>query len=127
MSWRLELGGQIRKARESAQMSQEGLAAKVSDRFTISRAQISNIENGKSAPAVNIVTEISEILRTEFEIGRCKIGKRTELPAGSLTVVPRQLSLEFDVEHRFAAASLKVTSTPEDSISLRAVFTRARA
>ena len=104
-------------------MSQEGLSAKVSARFSITRAQISNIERGKSAPAVNIVTEIAEALGTEFLIGGCRIGKCIRQVTGPLTVMPRQLSLEFDVEHKFDSASLKLTSMHEDSISLQAVFT----
>lgn len=126
MGWLSELGGQIREARKLAKMSQEELSAKVSVRFSITRAQISNIERGKSAPAVNIVTEIAEALGTEFVIGGCRIGKRTEQVTGQLTVMPRQLSLEFDVEHKFDSASLKLTSMREDSISLQAVFTYER-
>ena len=113
MGWLSELGVQIREARKSAKMSQEELSAKVSARFSITRAQISHYENGKSAPAVNIVTEIAEVLVTEFVVGGCRIGKLTEQAAGPLTVMPRQLSLEFDVEHKFDSASLKKLSTAE--------------
>ena len=126
MGWLLDLGGQIQKARKSAKMSQEGLAAKVSARFPISRAQISHYESGLSAPAVNIVTEIAEALGTEFVVGGCRIGKRTEQVAGPLTIMPRQLNFEFDVEHKFDSATLKLTSMPEDSISLQAIFTHER-
>ncbi len=124
MGWLLELGGQIRKARKSAGMSQEELSAKVSARFTITRAQISNIENGNCAPAVNIVTEIAEALDAEFVIEGCKIGKRADLASSPLGAVPQQLSLEFDVDHTFTVTALKLTSMPEDAISLQAVITR---
>jgi transcriptional regulator with XRE-family HTH domain len=129
MQWKTELGNKIREAREAAKMSQEGLSAEISAKFgyKYTRAQISNIENGKSAPAVNIVSAIAEVLRAEFEVGGCKIGKRNEPSVGQLTAVPQQLSFPFDVVHSFSAASLRLTSLPENSISLQAVFTRARA
>jgi transcriptional regulator with XRE-family HTH domain len=128
MSWKTELGEKIRKARELADMSQEELSAEISAKFSYkyTRARISQIENGISAPAVNIVTAIAEILNAEFEIGGCKIGKRSELVVGRLSVMAQQLCLEFDVEHSFSAASLKLTSLPENSISLQAVFTRGQ-
>ena len=129
MQWKKELGKQIREARESANMSQEGLSGEISARFSYpyTRAQISHIENGKSAPAVNIVSAIAEVLRVEFEVGGCRIGKRSELALGRLSVMPQQLCLEFDVEHSFSAASLKLISLPENSISLQAVFTRRKS
>jgi transcriptional regulator with XRE-family HTH domain len=124
MQWKKELGEKIRKARELAEMSQEELSAEISDKFAYkyTRAQISHIENGKSAPAVNIVSAIAEILHAEFEVGGCKIGRRSEQAEGRLTVMPQQLSFPFDVEHSFAAASLKLTPMAENSIYLQAVF-----
>ena len=89
---------------------------------TFTRAQISNIENAKSAPAVNIVSAIAEILQADLKVEGCKIIKLSELPSGQLTLMPQQLSLQFDVEHSFSAATLKLTSSSEDSISLFAVF-----
>jgi transcriptional regulator with XRE-family HTH domain len=129
MQWKKELGEKIRKARESANMSQEELSAEILSKFAYkyTRAQISHVENGKSAPAVNIVSAIAEVLRTEFDVGGCRIGKRSELAVGHLSVMPQQLCLEFDVEHSFSAASLKLTSLPENSISLQAVFTRGQS
>jgi transcriptional regulator with XRE-family HTH domain len=129
MQWKTELGKKIREARELAEMSQEELSAKISAKFAYkyTRAQISHVENGKSAPAVNIVSAIAEVLHTEFEVGGCRIGIRSEQAVGHLTVMPRQLCLEFDLEHKFASASLRLTSMPEDSISLQAVFTREHA
>jgi len=125
----MELGEKIRKARELANMSQEELSVEILSKFAYkySRAQISHVENGKSAPAVNIVSAIAEVLSAEFEIGGCKIGKVTDLAVGRLSVMPKQLCLEFDLEHSFSSASLKLTSLPENSISLQAVFTRGQS
>ena len=109
-------------------MSQEELSSKISAMFssTFTRAQISHIENGISAPAVNIVSAIAEILEADLEVGGCRITKLSELPAGQLTVMPQQLSFPFDVERFFSAATLKLTALPENSISLQAVFTRGQ-
>ena len=129
MLWKMELGEKIRKSRELARMSQEELSAEIFAKFSYkyTRAQISHVENGKSAPAVNIVSAIAEVLNAEFEIGGCRIGKRSELAVGRLSVMSQQLSLEFDVEHSFSSASLKLTPLPENSISLEAVFTRGQS
>jgi len=129
MSWKTELGKKIREARELAKMSQEELSAEISGRFTYkyTRAQISHVENGKSAPAVNIVSAIAEVLHTEFEVGGCRIGVRSEQAVGLLTVMHQQLSFPFDVEHSFSSASLKLTSMPENSVHLQAVFTRGQS
>lgn len=129
MQWKTELGNKIREARELAKMSQEALSAEISATFAYkyTRAQISHIENGRSAPAVNIVSAIAEILRAEFEVGGCRIGIRSEQAVGRLTVMPQQLSFPFGIEYSFSEASLKLTSMPENSIYLEAMFTRGQS
>jgi len=123
MTWKIELGEQIRRARKNAKMSQEALSEEITVKCgeSYSHAQISHVENAKSAPAVNIVTAIAEILGVEFEVGGCKIGKRIE-HAGRLTLMPQQLSFPFGVEHAFPSATLKLTALPENSILLEATF-----
>ena len=69
MNWQRELGEQIREARKAAGISQERLAQTLS----VTREQLSNYENGKSAPPVNVVTEIISALRVEFVVGGCRI------------------------------------------------------
>ena len=129
MEWKKELGNKIREARELAKMSQEELSEKISAKFDYkyTRAQISHVENGISGPAVNIVSAMAEILRTEFEVGGCRIGIRSEQAVGRLTVMPQQLSFPFGIEYIFSEASLKLTPLPENSISLHAVFTRGQS
>jgi transcriptional regulator with XRE-family HTH domain len=125
MRWKsIELGRQVREARNAANLSQEELASRISAMFsdTFTRAKISNIENGKSATAVNIISAIAEILEADLEVGGCKIVKLSELPQGELTIMPQQLSLQFDVEYSFTAASFKLSSGKEDSILLEAVL-----
>jgi hypothetical protein len=41
--------------------------------------------------------------------------------------MPQQLSFPFDVEHSFSAVALKLTSMPENSIYLQAMFTRGQS
>jgi len=126
--WKIELGEKIREARRAKKKSQDDVSIELRRNFGLrySRAQISNIEKGKSAAAVNIVSAIAEILETEFVIGGCKIRRHADQPSGQLTVMPQQLSLQFDTEYSFAAASMRLTAMPEDSIAFHAVFTKGR-
>src|SRR5436309_284641 len=62
MTWLDELGVQIRTARENSDLTQQELAKSL----RIWRAQLSNYETGKSAPTVNVATEIAEALQAAF-------------------------------------------------------------
>ena len=103
MSWRQDLGAQIRREREAKGLSQQALAEKTS----VSRVQIGNIEKGKSAPAVNIVTEIAVALSCIFTIEGIEIG----MPAAArpIEAVPIQGSLQFDPDVRISARSVTIT------------------
>ena len=59
----MELGNQIRKHRQKAQLSQEELA----DRVYVSRQTISNWENDKSYPDVNSLVLLSEIFQISLD------------------------------------------------------------
>ena len=59
----MELGNQIRKYRQKAQLSQEELA----DRVYVSRQTISNWENDKSYPDVNSLVLLSEIFQISLD------------------------------------------------------------
>lgn len=110
--WRKDLGAQVKAARIAKGMSQEKLAESVS----VTRSQLSNIEHGKSAPAVNIVAEIARELETEFEIHGIKIG------GTAADMRPRpvatQMSLSFDVEYHFGSGSLRMSSRPRGGMSV---------
>ena len=60
----MELGKQIKKYRQEAQLSQEELA----DRVYVSRQTISNWENDKSYPDVNSLVLLSEIFQISLDI-----------------------------------------------------------
>lgn len=109
MTWRTELGEQIKKARLAADLTLEELASQVS----VSRVQLGNYEKGKSAPPVNIVTEIASALKVEFEVSGYRI---TSVASPQLVrPVPQQLSLALDTDHKFASASLRVTPSMEEN------------
>jgi transcriptional regulator with XRE-family HTH domain len=120
MSWQHELGDQIRKARERIGMSQKELASDLS----VTREQVSNYENGKHAPPVNVVTEIAKALGVEFIVGGCRIG--IDNLHGSPPGKPaQQLCFAYDTEHRFAATSFTIKPS-EGSILINAVVRRSR-
>ena len=60
----MELGKQIRKYRQEAQLSQDELA----NRVYVSRQTISNWENDKSYPDVNSLILLSEIFHVSLDI-----------------------------------------------------------
>lgn len=120
MTWQQQLGRQIREARRLAGWSQKELATHLS----VSREQLSNYENGKSAPAVNVVAELAAALRIEFQIEGCKIAKDDfkRIQAGPPA---EQLCFAYDTEYRFTATTLTIKPT-QKSIIINAVVARTR-
>src|SRR5436305_14481953 len=95
--WLEQLGEQIRTARQKEGMPQRQLA----DLASVKREHISNIELGKNAPAVKIVTDIAKALNTTFQLDGCRIAPESDAPAQPRPVqVPEQLGLDFGVEYR---------------------------
>ena len=120
MNWQQELGRQIRAARKRTGHTQEELAA----HLTVSREQLSNYENGKSAPPVNVVAEIAAALDTQFEIAGCKIAKN-DLNHTPAAPPEQQLCFAYNTEHRFKGATLTIRPNYK-SIVISAVVTRNR-
>jgi len=118
MDWLRDLGAQIRNAREVAELTQAQLAKSLS----VSRAQLSNYENGKSPPNVNVVTEIAKALETEFVVGGYRIS-RDDLIQRPAEAAGEQLCFEFGREHRFSVASVKIMPS-KDSILIETVVSR---
>jgi transcriptional regulator with XRE-family HTH domain len=118
MTWLHELGDQIRTAREKAELSQEELAKSLS----VCRGQLSNYENGKCPPNVNVVTEIAEALGTEFIVRGYRIS-RNDIRRLSPTPTPEQLCFEFGMEHRFPVATVTIKPSRE-SILITAIVPR---
>jgi transcriptional regulator with XRE-family HTH domain len=125
VTWRKDLGEQIRKSRKSAGMTQLDLAQKAG----VKREHISNIELGKNSPAVKIVTDIARALGTKFHLEGCAIDPFSEAP-DLHRVVPLadQMSFDFDIEYHFDTHSVRLTARSETELELRAVlFGKRRA
>ena len=122
MNWLQELGDQIRNARQQAELSQQELAKSLS----VSRGQLSNYENGKCPANVNVVTEIAEALGTEFVVRGYRIARNN---GRQTPLVPpaEQLSLAFDVEHRFPAAAVTIRPSKESILITAIVPRRAKS
>jgi transcriptional regulator with XRE-family HTH domain len=99
--------------------------AKLAESLSVSRAQLSNYENGKSPPDVNVVTEIAQALKTEFVVCGYRISRNgsAQVPAIPLA---EQICFEFGKEHRFPVASVTIHPT-KDSILIAAVVARPRS
>jgi transcriptional regulator with XRE-family HTH domain len=113
-----ELGKQIRDARERRRLTQEELA----NRLGTSRPTLSAYENGKTAPPVDLVTEIARILEVDFTAAGFVIG-RQQSAAPKLAV--EQLCLQFGTEHVFEGAIVRINPSRE-SILVTAVFPSTR-
>ncbi len=120
MNWQRELGEQIRKARSAARISQERLA----ETLSVTREQLSNYENGRCAPPVNVVAEIITALRVEFVVGGCRI-VIDDVKQRSAQPIAQQLSFAYDTEHRFSPATVTIKAT-EHSILISALVPRSR-
>jgi len=118
MTWLLELARQIKTAREQAGLTQEALAKSLS----VSRGQLSNYENGKCPPNVNVVTEIAEALGTDFLVRGYRIS-RNGLSESRPKPLSEQLCFEFGRPHRFPAATVTIEPS-RDSILITAIVSR---
>jgi len=118
VSWLREFGSQLRRARERAGLTQ----GQVAKHLSVTREQLSNYENGKQAPPVNVAAELAKALGTEFVVRGCRIG--LDLRSRPLLGAPaEQLSLNFDTEYTFPVA--RVTIMPmRDSIRITAAVSR---
>ncbi len=120
MHWLRDLGIQIRTAREEARLSQDELAK----RLSVSRGQLSNYENGRCHPGVNVVTEIAEALGVQFVVRGYRIS-----PDGvrqpSAEPVPEQLCFEFGKERRFPAATVTIQPSRDSLVITTIVSHRA--
>ncbi|MGO9434401.1 MAG: helix-turn-helix transcriptional regulator [Terracidiphilus sp.] len=124
MRWREDLGDQIRRARVSAGLTQLQLAQKAA----VKREHISNIELGKNSPAVKIVTDIAKALNTRFQLEGCWIEPSSDRISFDPrpVPVPKQLSLDFGVEHRFNSQSISLTAHSATELELRAILSRRK-
>src|SRR5271155_307527 len=118
VTWQKEFGRQIKAARLAVGISQEQLATKTS----VSRAQLSNYENGKCDVPTQVAAEIAKALEIVFVVRGRRIGHE---PANrpQLEIEAHQLSLAFDTEHSFPGSGTTIRPT-RDSIVITTTIVR---
>ena len=113
MSWKHDLGRQIRHERDSAGMTQAELAK----HLNVSRQMIGRYEAGDDAPAVDVLVEIARILEIEFQVKGILI--KFEQGSKRPKLVRKQLTLEFEKPRRFDRAQIEITPS-EGKILIKA-------
>lgn len=103
MSWKHELGRQIKQERESAGLTQADLASQLD----VSRQMISRYEAGQDAPAVDVLVEMARILEIEFQVKGILV--RFEQSSKRPKLLHKQLKLEFEKTRRFGGAQIEIT------------------
>lgn len=104
-SWKEALGSQIRDARKKAGLSQEALAEAVGK----SRQIIGRYESGSDAPSVNVLGKIAlKLAMSEVNVNGYRFSVRLQVDSAS-TETTEQLRLDFDKEHVFPGATLRIT------------------
>jgi len=124
MSWKTELGDQIRDARSKSGLTQVQLAEKLS----VTRVQLGNYEKGRSAIPVNILTEIAEALHVaSFTVGGYRVVPEKDHPK-PIPAPDLQLPMKFKDEQLFSDASLKIDSANSlGEVVITAVFKHPRS
>ena len=113
MSWKHELGRQIKQERESAGLTEADLA----DQLELSRQMIGRYESGHDAPAVDVLVEIARILEIESHVKGILV--KFERCAKRPTLLRKQLKLEFEKPRRFEGAQIEITPS-EGKIFIKA-------
>jgi transcriptional regulator with XRE-family HTH domain len=105
MSWKHNLGNQLKIARKAAHMTQRDLAK----HLKVSRQMVCRYEAGSDAPAFDKLALAASILDVEFQVLDLRITLRDKSGPSGLQSVPKQLSFQFDKSHRFRNAVVKIT------------------
>ncbi len=113
MSWKHELGRQIKQERESAGLTQADLASQLD----VSRQMISRYEAGQDAPAVDVLVEMARLLEIEFQVKGILV--RFEQSSKRPKLLHKQLKLEFEKPRRFDGARIEITPS-EGKILIKA-------
>ena len=107
MSWKHDLGEQLRTARLAARITQDELAR----HLNVSRQMIIKYEAGSAAPRYDKLSLAASILDVEFEVLDLKIvalGKNRSTPP-VLQSMPKQLSFDYNRSRSFQNAVVKIT------------------
>lgn len=105
MTWKQELGEQLRSERLKRGLSQKALATKVGK----SRQIIVRYEKGHDAPGLEVLTLIAEVLRIpRLLVAGQEIKFGTDAAKTRLVNRPEQMTLEFGSEYTFRKAVVKI-------------------
>jgi transcriptional regulator with XRE-family HTH domain len=116
LSWKEALGLQIKNARKNARLTQDALG----DAIGMSRQIIQRYEAGTDAPSVNVLGKIAlELSMTKVSINGFNFAV-TRPTEGSSVPATEQLRLDFNKEHTFPGATIKITPTSV-SITITAI------
>lgn len=107
MTWKHELGIQIREARKAAAMTQDELAHELG----VARQMIGRYESGHDAPSIEILGKAATVLGIEFQVRGFRITFEATRRALRPPPRPQQLRLEFDKPHTFPGATVQITPT----------------
>jgi transcriptional regulator with XRE-family HTH domain len=113
MSWKHELGRQIKNERESAGLTQADLAGQLD----LSRQMIGRYEAGQDAPAVDVLVEIARILEIEFRVKGVLV--KFENASRRPRLLHKQLKLDYEKPRRFDRAQIEITPS-EGKILIKA-------
>ena len=103
MGWKQELAAQIRNARESANLTQQQLAR----RLSVSRQMISRYETEEDVPAFEVLASMARVLNTGFRIEGLRVV--LEATPQHLKSMPKQLRLDFEKSQQFRGAVINIT------------------
>ncbi len=103
MGWKQELAAQIRNARESANLTQQQLAR----RLSVSRQMISRYETEDDVPAFEVLASMARVLNTGFRIEGLRVV--LEATPQHLKSMPKQLRLDFERSQQFRGAVINIT------------------
>jgi transcriptional regulator with XRE-family HTH domain len=107
MSWKHDLGGQLRTARLAMHITQDQLAR----HLNVSRQMIIRYEAGSAAPGYDKLSLAASILAVEFEVLDLKITTRNENKSTPpiLQSMPKQLSFDYNRSRSFQNVVVKIT------------------
>jgi transcriptional regulator with XRE-family HTH domain len=113
VTWKRELGQQIKRERESAGLTQVDLA----NQLKVSRQMVSRYERGEDAPAVDVLVELARLLEIEFRIRGILV--KFEEDSKRPRLLHKQLKFEYEKARKFDGAQVEITPS-EGKILIRA-------
>lgn len=104
MSWKKNLGEQIKAARKKSGMTQQ----KFADRIGVSRQMVCRYENGSDLPSLDTLSKIAGALDLgDVEIGGTRLSLARKSPGRPQTTAV-QLKLPLGQERRYRKAEVQV-------------------